>query len=403
MAAHGMADDGHEGSLGRELPSALVLAFVALLSAIILLLGGIVLFGRASDGEPVVSLDLQTAQPFRAPVRKGAQAPLTQRSAANTNLIGAGPEPSAPPAAASPSTPSAGAASTGTSPAQAAPKLPPAIVPGKIDKPVYAGSALIADPALIEATPSGPLPRIANDGRMPMNAYAPPVSAGAHPRIAIIISGLGISARQTATALEKLPPQVTLAFAPYSDDVQRWVSEARRRGHEVLLEVPMEPYDFPDSDPGPHTLRASVSEESNTERLIWSLTRFTGYAGITNLLGGRFLADPDALAPVMTFLARRGLLFFDSAPDTRSAAPDVARQTNAPFAQSALTLDAIETAMEIDARLSELEARARTANAAAGTGFVYPVTIERVAGWASGLPGRGFVLVPASAIVAHPR
>ena len=174
-----------------------------------------------------------------------------------------------------------------------------------------------------------------------------------------------------------------------------------RQGHEVLLELPMEPYDFPDSDPGPHTLRAGVGEESNTQRLTWSLTRFTGYAGVTNLLGGRFLGDPDSLEPVMTFLARRGLFFFDSGPATRSAAPDVAQRLDAPYVQSSTTVDTIQTAMEIDQRLSDLETRARLNGSASGVGFLYPVTIERVSEWAKGLPGRGFVLVPASAIVPH--
>jgi polysaccharide deacetylase 2 family uncharacterized protein YibQ len=57
--------------------------------------------------------------------------------------------------------------------------------------------------------------------------------------------------------------------------------------------------------------------------------------------------------------------------------------------------------MEIDRRLSELETRAHANGSASGTGFVYPVTMERVALWAQGLNGRGFVLVPASAIVAR--
>ena len=67
--------------------------------------------------------------------------------------------------------------------------------------------------------------------------------------------------------LSALPPGITLAFAPYADDVQRWVGEARKRGHEVLLEVPMEPYDFPDSDPGPHTLRTGTGEPAIPEEL----------------------------------------------------------------------------------------------------------------------------------------
>jgi polysaccharide deacetylase 2 family uncharacterized protein YibQ len=55
--------------------------------------------------------------------------------------------------------------------------------------------------------------------------------------------------------------------------------------------------------------------------------------------------------------------------------------------------------MEIDHQLSELESEARAHGSAAGSGFLYPLTIERVAQWSQGLAARGFVLVPASAIV----
>lgn len=359
---------------------ALALAWAALVALVLIVVASVAFLGNPRAGDPKVWVDLKTAavpRPVKPPPKKMAAAQP------NVNLINA-----APPAAANlppPSTPVT--------------QLPPAVVPAQISKPVYAGRALVADPALIEQINDGPLPRIADDGRTPMAAYAPPIGAVKGPRIAIVISGLGISAKMTAAALAGLPPAVTLAFAPYSDDVQRWVSEARRQGHEVLLEVPMEPYDFPDSDPGPHTLRAAASEDTNIDRLKWSLTRFTGYAGVTNLLGGRFLGDSDSLEPVMTFLQRRGLLFFDSGPAQRSAGPDVAKDLNAPYVQAESSIDVIQTGMEIDQRLSDLEAKARANGSAAGSGFLYPVTIDRVANWAKGLQGRGFVLVPASAIV----
>jgi polysaccharide deacetylase 2 family uncharacterized protein YibQ len=245
---------------------------------------------------------------------------------------------------------------------------------------------------------------VADNGRTPMVAYAPPMSVPANrPKIAIVIGGLGISAKATAAALAALPPPVTLAFAPYADDVRRWVGEARKQGHEVLLEVPMEPYDFPDSDPGPHTLRAGAAEDANTERLVWALTRFTGYAGVTNLLGGRFMSDATSLEPIMTYLARRGLLFVDNGTAAHSAAPDIAQRLDAPFAQSTTTIDAIQTPEEIDRQLLALETEAHAHGHAVGTGFLYPVTITQVTAWAQGLSGRGFALVPASAIVAAPK
>ena len=101
----------------------------------------------------------------------------------------------------------------------------------------------------------------------------------------------------------------------------------------------------------------------------------------------------------MTYAARRGLLFFDNGPAQHSVGPDVARRIGAPYVQSVVTLDTIQTGMEIDARLSQLEQLARANGSAAGTSFVLPVVIDRIANWVKGLQGRGFVLVPASAIV----
>ncbi len=277
----------------------------------------------------------------------------------------------------------------------------PATPPVMIDKVILAGRALVADPALIENSPQGPLPRIADDGRTPMAAYAAPALSG-KSRIAIVVSGLGISAKATAAALAGLPAGVTLGFAPYAMDVQRWVSEGRQLGHEALLELPMEPFDFPDSDPGPHTLRSGVDRDSNGQRLEWVLSRFTGYAGVTNLLGQRFLADADALSPAMTQLSRRGVYFYDNGAVAQSVAADVASRSGTAFAKASGTLDGIQTALEIDKQLSNLEAQARDHGSAIGSGFLYPITIERIAAWSKTLEKRGFVLVPVSAIVSQP-
>jgi len=366
MAVSGTTGDDADARPTRGVRP-LIIAYFAVFAALILFGIAVVLFGNPRAGEPVVRLAL--TEPARIATAPVHPAPLPAT-------------PQAPPPA---------------NPEETA--LPPAVVPPTVTQSVYAGRSLIADPALIEPTETGPLPKIAADGTPPLRAYAAPALDNGKPRIAIVISGLGMSAKQTSGALASLPPQVTLAFAPYAPDVQRWVAEARREGHEVLLEVPMEPFDFPDSDPGSHTLRSGAGEDSNTERLVWALTRFTGYTGVTNLLGGRFLSDPDSLEPVMTYLARRGLLFYDNGAASHSSAPDVAARAGTSFAQATGTIDKIQTAMEIDRELSELENAARAHGTASGAGFLYPVTVERVAQWAQGLPSRGFVLVPASAIV----
>ena len=81
---------------------------------------------------------------------------------------------------------------------------------------------------------------------------------------------------------------------------------------------------------------------------------------------------------MLTYLARRGLLFFDNGAATHSAAPDVATRAGVSFAQATATIDSIQTAMEIDHQLSELENSGARNGSASGSGFIYPVTIDRV-------------------------
>lgn len=333
-----------------------------------------------------------------APLLQVAGGPL-----APVKKVVAAAKPEAPPAATSAQlfeTPPGGivpavipeSEKTAQAPLPAAPAAP------QITLPPIAGGPLIANPALMEKTPTGYLPRIADNGTTPIQGYGTPFAGGTRPRIAIVISGLGISARSTNAAITLLPPQVTLAFLPYAGDVQHWVSLARQKGHEVLLQVPMEPYDFPDSDPGQYTLRASIGEEANTQRLVWSLTRMSGYVGVTNLMGGRFLSEAGPLEPMMSYLSRRGLLFFDNGAATRSVSGEVAERLRAPFVASSVTLDRIQAPMEVERRLIELEDLARAKGSAVGAGTLYPVTVERVAAWAKGLSGRGLALAPITAI-----
>ncbi len=370
------------------------LSWFVVLGALAATAGWVWLRGNPLDGQPVISLEYQPKKQARAqnpappPPPPAPQILLLETPPGGIVPAVIGPEEQAalaPPAPTQPTPP----------PAEQPPQEAPSV-----NLPPPAGGPGIANPAVLEKSPQGYLPRIADTGLTPMQAYAVPLAAGNRPRIAIVIGGLGISARATEVAINGLPPGVTLGFVPYAVDVQRWVSLARQKGHEVLLQVPMEPYDFPDSDPGQYTLRTGTGEEANTKRLAWSMSRITGYVGVSNFLGARYLTDPSALEPTLTFVMRRGLLFYDNGAATHSVAPEVASRLGMPFAQSSVTIDSIQAALEIDHRLADLETEARTKGSATGTGRLYPVTVERVNLWARGLASRGFVLAPISAIVS---
>ncbi len=256
------------------------------------------------------------------------------------------------------------------------------------------------DPKLLEMTPLGPLPKIAADGVRPADAFAQPVTPiPGKPdavRIALIIEGLGVSAKDTAEAIAKLPGAVTLAFVPYGTDAAM-AGRARAAGHEILLEVPMEPFDYPDNDTGPQTLLTSLAPHQNIDRLHWLMARFQGYVELINMMGARFTASEQAFAPVLQEAEKRGLIFVDNGANPRSVAGRIAGANNLPFAKAEVTINSVPTPEQIDRALAGLEATARQHRLAVGVASALPVSIAHIAKWAKTAASRGVLLVPITA------
>jgi uncharacterized protein len=259
--------------------------------------------------------------------------------------------------------------------------------------------ALVAAPVsgLHEQGPNGLLPMIATDGRTIHTAYRRPFTDTGKPKVAIVIGGLGLNSRVTQRAISELPPDVTLSFVPYAANLQGWINQARAAGHEVLIELPMEPMDYPDNDPGPHTLLAGAPADENVRRLDYLLSRASGYFGVTNYLGGRFASSGTATAAVMVALKNRGVSFVSDG--SSPALGTAARSGGLRMLTADRALDQRPAAADVDAQLGALEAQARQGGAATGFGVGYAVTISQVSAWARGLEARGLTLAPASALM----
>ena len=250
-----------------------------------------------------------------------------------------------------------------------------------------------------ERTPSGDLPKVSADGRTPAEIYARPFAAQPGvPKISLIVGGLGLKQEHTLAAINELPPEVTLSFVPYANDLQTWINRARAAGHEVLLELPMEAYDYPNVDGGPHTLLTSSKPEENLRRLNLLMSKASGYFGVTNYQGAKFATDARAVAPVVKALSDRGLAFVHDGAAARSALPQAAKDVNLTFSIADRIVDAEPSADSIDRELLQLEALAIQNGAAVGVGYAYPVTIDTFRHWTQGIKAKGYQLAPASAV-----
>jgi len=256
----------------------------------------------------------------------------------------------------------------------------------------------VPDPALVETRDDGVLPIIGKDGRMPWKIYSRPYKADPRPRIAVIVTGLGLSRVATQIAITRLPADVTLAFDPYAPGLEDWAAAARQAGHELLLSLPLEPTSFPVRDPGPRALMTTVDSKENLRRLEFLLGQMPGYVGVVTIMGSKFTQDAEQLKPVLDYIKGRGLMFMDGGSTSKSVAHKVATQIGLPRVLNNLVLDRTPSRAAIDKRLAEAEKIARTNSVAVVTAAPYPISLERIAAWAKTLAKKKLALAPVSSM-----
>lgn len=255
------------------------------------------------------------------------------------------------------------------------------------------------DPGIVEDSPDGPLPIIGKDGRQAWQVYARPFDAkDARPRVALIITGIGLDKTLSQAALDRLPGTITFGFDPYAGNVKDNIVSARNLGHEALLDLPLEPVDYPRQDPGPLTLLTSLDAAQNTDRLQKLMGKASGYVGFVAIMGARFEAENASLLPALEILKRRGLMFADDKAPEQSVVAPIAAQMKLAWAAGNSVIDSETDPTAIDQALAGLETSAKRGGAALGIAALSPALLDRLAPWLASLDGKGIALAPASAV-----
>ena len=255
-------------------------------------------------------------------------------------------------------------------------------------------------PHITEETETGPLPVIAPDGRQPWLEYSRGFKrADRKPRIALIISNLGLSDTYTKATLELLPEDITLSFSHVAPRLKSWVREARQKGHEILLDIPMEPIGFPKNDPGRATLLTSSNEVENLNRLEHIMKQAGGYVGLLGTLGTKFMLHSETFLPVLRSIKQRGLIYVDSRSTSRSLGPELASSIQLPKAFNNVFVDKEPSQEKIKNKLDELERIALKRRFAVGIAQPLPITIEILSQWTKELKTKQIALAPITAIV----
>ena len=269
--------------------------------------------------------------------------------------------------------------------------------------------AAAAEPA-VAADPPPPMPLKRPSGVKPptrtaaLQGWTSSEVATPRPiRIAILLRGVGRDDTNSSEAVTNLPSAVSLAFMPYNNGgAQQWATKARELGHEVIVQLPLEPSDYPVNNPGPETLLSSSPADQNLSRMRTVLKRFDGYTGVTNFLGGRILQSKTALRPILENLKSQGLIYVGEGNNSHAVVKDLAAELGLRYGNADLIIDAQPSPQAIRKALDRLVTLARKDGTAIGLGYASRTTIEQIRAWSETLAADGVTLVPVGALAQTP-
>lgn len=238
--------------------------------------------------------------------------------------------------------------------------VPPVKAPAR--KPVYEVFPKSTPPAQQTTRPSIP-------------ERLPQLPGGRTPLVAIIIDDIGYD-RHIASQLMGLDVPLTFSMLPNAPFSRQILAQARARGLEIMLHLPMEPNEYPEVDPGPGALFDHMPPDALIAQLNANLDQFSGVKGVNNHMGSRVSASSDRMRQIFSILKKRGLYYIDSRTAADTVAESSARLLQLPFAERDIFLDHKEDAAFIRAQLNQLIKRAQAQGYAVAIGHPYPATVQ---------------------------
>jgi polysaccharide deacetylase 2 family uncharacterized protein YibQ len=201
------------------------------------------------------------------------------------------------------------------------------------------------------------------------------------PRIALVFDDLGGSMNGVSRDLLNLDARVTFGVIAGLKHSNAFAESARAHGHDVILNIPMEPYDRTDHDPGRNAILHDLDEMENLRRLHAHLSGLARYSGVSNHMGSRVTSDPALMAVILEAVREhdRSLFFLDSRTTPFSVAGQQGRRAGVSILVNNLFLDGPSGVdVDVGAQIARLEEIARRRGRAIAIGHLNEETVAAV-------------------------
>lgn len=177
---------------------------------------------------------------------------------------------------------------------------------------------------------------VANTVTEDTTSPSPPASK--RKKWAIIIDDFGNDMKGTKEMLD-LPVPITVAVMPFLPTTKRDATDAHRRGHEVIVHLPMEPNKGRPEWLGPGAITSGLTDAEVRERVQKAIADVPFAVGMNNHMGSKITSDKRIMSIVLDVCKERGMFFVDSRTNYKSVVPELAATKGLPPVRNDIFLD----------------------------------------------------------------
>ena len=221
--------------------------------------------------------------------------------------------------------------------------------------------------------------------------------SGKLPKVAIIIDDIGYD-HVLADKFIELGAVITLSVLPYSPFHTRIINDAKKKGIEIMLHLPMEPVEYPLVDPGKGALFTSMTADELITILNQDIDSLPCIKGVNNHMGSKMTTVSSRMNQIFSILKKRKLFFIDSRTTHETLCRSSARLLRLPFAKRDVFIDHIQEPAFIRKQIKQLVRIANRQGESVGIAHPHPETYKALSEMLPYLQKR-VLLVPASKIV----
>ena len=190
-----------------------------------------------------------------------------------------------------------------------------------------------------------------------------------YTKIAIIIDDVGYPI-STFKHYLNFKGKLTFSVLPYLAKSKEYAQKLHKSGFELMIHIPMEPINYPKTNPGPNALLVNDSKLIIQKKVKNMIKENPWAVGANNHMGSRLTQDCQKMHILLKILNENHLFFIDSITTPKSCAYREAIKLNIPFLKRNIFLDNKNDYTYIKAQFLKLIDIAKSRGYAIGIGHI---------------------------------